>query len=109
MAAKKRRPPEPVEPVEMNGVRYEAPMEGEVDGTWYLGGVVMATDAASAAALWSVRVVGPTDDPDMEGDKNTRFITQLEPHPPVLRVHVDDGSVWDLDPVSRTAAEVAAG
>ena len=106
--AKKRREPDPVDPVEMDGVRYSAPLDGEVDGIGYLSGVVVAEDAVSGAALWSGLVCGPIDDPDMEGDKLDRFITTLEPHPPVLRVHVDDGSIWDLDPVTRTAAEVAA-
>lgn len=59
------------------GVRYESVIWGRASGLGQNGGFVRAVDAASGSVLWLHRVFAIAYDPDMEQDKQDRFITRL--------------------------------
>ncbi len=65
MADRKREEPAPVEPVILDGVRYEAPLLGGEVGAAQDSGVLAAFDATTGALLWTV-IVYVHENPDDE-------------------------------------------
>ncbi len=103
--AKKRAAPEPVEPVVVGNVRYEAPPWGKTSGQGQNGGVVVAHDAATGAELWSAKVYTIAYKPEMEADKQDVFIIDMKASPDgrALLLADDRGRRWRLDLASHAA------
>ena len=104
--AKKRAGPEPVDPVVIGAVRFEAPPDGKAKGLGQNGGFVVAHDAATGAELWTAKVYAITYKADMEGDKQDVFIIEMKPSPDgrSLLVSDDRGRRWKIDLASHAAA-----
>lgn len=109
MCSKKRDEPDPVLPVEIGSVRYEAPMEPEIDGTVHWGGAVAAYDIDSGDQLWVQAIYTISPDPDMEDDKQDVFVTALTKAEggKALLVENEDGERFRLDLTSRAVTLVA--
>jgi hypothetical protein len=75
---KKRRGPDPVDPVRLGGIRYEAMPWGKARGLSQNGGYVAAIDEKTGDELWLLKVYDVTYDGDMEGDKQDVFVTSLD-------------------------------
>ena len=107
--AKKRAGPEPVEPVVVGGVRFEAPSDGKAKGLGQNGGFVVAHDAASGAELWTAKVYTITYAANMEGDKQDVFIIDMKPSPDAraLLVADDRGRRWRIDLATHAVAQDA--
>ena len=97
--AKKRAGPEPVDPVVIGAVRFEAPADGKAKGLGQNGGFVVAHDAATGAELWTAKVYAIAYKADMEGDKQDIFIIEMKPSPDgrALLVTDDRGRRWKVD------------
>lgn len=103
--AKKRAAPEPVEPVVIGNVRFEAPFNGKARGLGQNGGIVTALDASTGAELWSVVVYPITYAPNLEADKQDVFIIDMAASPDGKALIVSDerGRRWRVDLATRTA------
>jgi hypothetical protein len=104
--AKKRAGPEPVDPVVIGAVRFEAPTDGKAKGLGQNGGIVVAHDAASGAELWTAKVYAITYAANMEADKQDVFIIEMKPSADsrALRVTDDRGRRWRVDLATHAAA-----
>ncbi len=79
MADKKRAEPDPIEPIVLDGIRYEAPHVSPADDNVPDGGVVVAIQQATGRLLWHAVIYDqPAYDPDMESDKQDVFITSMQ-------------------------------
>lgn len=103
--AKKRAAPDPVDPVVIGSVRFEAPPWGKAQGLGQNGGIVVAHDAASGAELWSTKVYIIAYKPDMEADKQDVFIIDMKASADgkALLVADDRGRRWRLDLATHAA------
>ncbi len=103
--AKKRAGPEPVDPVVIGAVRFEAPADGKAKGLGQNGGFVVAHDAATGAELWTAKVYAIAYKADMEGDKQDIFIIGMKPSPDgrALLVTDDRGRRWKVDLATHAA------
>ena len=77
VAAKKRREPEPVPPIEFEGMRYEAPLAGSLYGYQQDGGIVIARNLANNTLAWSQRIYENEYESDIEEDKQDVFIAKM--------------------------------
>ena len=104
--AKKRAGPEPVEPVVIGAVRFEAPTDGKAHGLGQNGGYVVAHDAASGATLWTTQVYAISYAANLEADKQDVFIVEMKPSAggKALRVTDDRGRRWTVDLATHAAA-----
>jgi hypothetical protein len=104
--AKKRAAPEPVDPVVIGGLRFEAPADGKAKGLGQNGGIVVAHDAASGAELWTVKVYPFAYAANLEADKQDVFITDMKPSPDARSLLVTDerGRRWRVDLATHAAA-----
>lgn len=75
----KRRAPKPVEPVEINNVRYEVVRAAKARGLGHDGGVIAAVDVASGKELWTLDVYQTVYDQNEEQDVQEVYITKLGP------------------------------
>lgn len=101
-AAKRVGPPD-VEPVTIDGVRYEAVHWGRERGLGQNGGYLEAVDAASGASLWLLQVYAIDYDPDLEEDVQDVFIETLKAGPRgTLKVVDERGRRYAVDPATRT-------
>ena len=103
---KKRAGPEPVDPVVIGALRFEAPADGKAKGLGQNGGFVVAHDAATGAELWTAKVYAIAYKADMEADKQDVFIIEMKPSPDAraLLVTDDRGRRWRVDLASHAAA-----
>ena len=76
-ADKKRRAPDAVPPVEINGVRYESVILGATYGYQQDGGIVIARDAKSGNLLWSQIIYATNYNDDKESDKQDILIKSM--------------------------------
>ena len=98
----KREGPDPVEPVVVGALRYEAPHYALEVGGQQNGGHVTATDVASGERLWTVRVYETAYDPLRERDVQDVFITSLvDAGGGRLAIEDEDGRRYTLDTASR--------
>jgi hypothetical protein len=104
--ARKRAGPEPVDPVMLGAVRFEAPSDGKARGLGQNGGFVVARDAASGVELWRTKVYAITYAANLEGDKQDIFIIEMKPSPDAraLQVTDDRGRRWRIDLATHAAA-----
>lgn len=100
----KREAPDPVAPVTIGSVRYEAPhFAGDVGGTQN-GGYITANDVASGERLWTLRVFETIYDPAREQDVQDVFITRLtDLGGGRLQVDDEEGRRHVVDLASRAA------
>ncbi len=92
-----RNPPEPIDPVEKDGVRYEVVHWGNIAGYQQNGGIVEAYNAADDTPLWSVLVYTIEYNPDLEGDVQDIFITQMSLEDGYLEVKNERGGVYHIN------------
>jgi hypothetical protein len=100
---KKRSAPEPVEPVYLGNMRYEALHWGKERGLGQNGGFVVAFDQSTGAEQWIVRLYEIRYDPNMEADKQDIFLTALTADKPGSRLLAEDehGRRFALNVFSR--------
>ena len=75
----KRAAPKPVEPVEINKVRYEVVRAAKAHGFGQDGGVIVATDTTTGKELWTLKVYQTHYDQAEEQDVQEVYITKLTP------------------------------
>lgn len=104
-AAKKRAAPDPVDPVVIGNVRFEAPPWGKARGLGQNGGFVVAHDAATGAELWTAKVYAIAYKADMEADKQDVFIIDMKASADgkALLVADDRGRRWRVDLATHAA------
>jgi len=104
-----REGPEPVAPVEMGGIRYEAIHWGKVEGLGQNGGHVRAFDQASGKELWTLKLYDIDYEQDMEPDRLDVFITSLAPGEDgdSLIVEDENGRRFRLDLASREVEQLS--
>src|SRR3712207_8877200 len=78
MPSPKRVGPDPVEPVTLAGLRFEAVHWGKERGWGQNGGYVAAVDPATRKEAWTLKAYDVTYDGRMEDDVQDVFITTLE-------------------------------
>jgi hypothetical protein len=105
--SKKRREPENVDPVEANGIRYEAPLQGALYGYAQDGGIIIARDADSGELEWTQRIYKVSYDKDIEDDKQDIFISKLSlaEGRTVLNIKNERGVQFNLDLIDRSVVE----
>jgi hypothetical protein len=77
-ANKKRAAPDPVEPITLGGVRYEAVQFGKARGLEQNGGYITATDVKTGNELWLIKIYDVRYVGDMEPDKQDVFISAMQ-------------------------------
>lgn len=90
-----RSNPAPVEPVELNGVKYKAPTYDPVSG--YTVGFVEARDSANKRLIWSRQIYVVKYDTNMETDVQDVYITRLVLDNNLLRIYTERGYEYELD------------
>lgn len=75
--AKKRLGPAKVEPVTIDGVRYEAIQWGKARDLDQNGGYIGAYDQNTGKELWLLKIYDVSYEGDIEDDKQDIFITRL--------------------------------
>ena len=105
--SKKRREPENVEPVEANGIRYEAPQQGALYGYAQDGGIIIARNADNGELEWTQRIYKISYDKDMEDDKQDIFISNisLAEEGAVLQIKNEHGAQFNLSLIDRSVVE----
>lgn len=106
--SKKRREPDPVEPVVLGHIRYEAPLDAVSDAAPTWGATVIAHDVETGAELWRAGIFRPVVNPRMERDKQDVFITRLTAIEggAALLVESEDGAAHRLDLADRAVTQV---
>jgi len=103
----KREGPDPVEPVTINGIRYEAIHWGSEINVGQNGGYIAAVDPATGTRLWTLKGYNINYDPLRERDVQDVFITSLAGGSDgKLRVIDEEGRNFIVDPQSRTATQI---
>ena len=99
MTMKKRTAPSRVEPVRLDGVRYERMGSGKGRGLGQNGGYVAAIDERSGEELWIQKIYDVQYVGDMEQDKQDVYITglSLDPSRRALLVKNERGERFALD------------
>ncbi len=77
-ANKKRAAPDPIEPITLDGVRYEAVQFGKGRGLEQNGGYITATDIKTGKELWLLKIYDVRYLGDMEPDKQDILISAME-------------------------------
>ncbi len=97
-AQKKRAAPPPPVNVTAGGVRYATARGADQAGT------IIASDAATGAALWQVALYPTRTDPALEADKQDVFITRLRlaDRRRALIATDERGRRWRLELATRT-------
>jgi hypothetical protein len=72
-----RLPPPAVPPVVRDGVRYAQAPDGRAAGVPQVGGVLVASDAATGKRLWALAVYHAGIDPKMEADAQWVFFRSM--------------------------------
>jgi hypothetical protein len=100
----KREAPDPVAPVVIGSIRYEAPhFAGDVGGSQN-GGYLTANDVASGERLWALRVYETVYDKDREQDVQDVFITRLaDLGGGKLQVQDEEDRTYTVDLATRKA------
>ena len=104
MTMKKRTAPGQVEPVRLDGVRYERMGSGNVRDLGQNGGYVVAIDDQTGEELWVRKIYDIEYDDEIEEDKQDVFITGLavDLAKRVLLVSNERGERFVLDIDHRT-------
>ncbi len=104
-----RAMPDPVPPVTVGGVRYEAPHWGRERGLGQNGGFVRAVEAASGNELWLLQVYQTVYDESKETDVQDVFLTSLTANPSkagTLLAANERGERFEIDPATRQVAKL---
>lgn len=110
VAAKKRREPEPVPPIEFAGMRYEAPLAGSPYGYQQDGGIVVARDLKNNTLVWTQRIYATEYGDDIEEDKQEVFIARMVLTTDNGALHIQDeqGVEYRLSLTDRSVVRIAA-
>ena len=102
----KRAGPDPVDPIAIGGIRYEAPHWGKELGVEQNGGYIAAYDESTSERLWILRVYEAVYDSKRERDVQDVFITRLsvDEADGELRVEDEDGRTFKVDRQSRSVS-----
>ncbi len=73
----KRSAPDPVAPIEHNGVIYSVEHWGKTKDSNQNGGLIIATDSKTNKVLWQKLIYKIEYDNNLEGDVQDVFITKL--------------------------------
>lgn len=104
----KRRGPKPVDPIEINKVRYEVVPGAKSRGFPQDGGVVAAIDTATQRELWTLVVYKTNYDSNEEIDVQERYITRLSVAPGgLLRVENEAKKAFLIDLQTREVKETS--
>lgn len=100
--AGKRIAPPVVEPILVDGLRFEAIHWGRQRGLDQNGGYIAALDPASGAEVWTLRVYEIVYDADLESDVQDLFIERFEsPGDGTLIVIDEDGGRYVVNVAAR--------
>jgi len=77
-ANKKRAAPDPIEPITLDGIRYEAVQVGKARGLEQNGGYITAIDIKTGKELWLIKIYDVRYLGDMEPDKQDILISAME-------------------------------
>ena len=94
----KRIEPQPVSPVQANGVEYSADGDGRIQ-------YVVATDTATSRQLWKVRIFRTHIKLWVEEDTQWVFITNLELDGNTLVIRDEKARCYALDLVTKHVAK----
>jgi len=97
----KREGPDTVNPVTINGIRFEAVHWGKDLGVEQNGGYIAAVDPLSGERLWTLMVYAIDYDADRERDVQDLFITSLTETDGKLKVVNEDEREFIVDPQTR--------
>lgn len=104
---KDRRAPASIPAVEHDGIRYEQASDGRAVGAAQVGGVLVASDAATGARLWTLAVYCNPIDQDREADVQWVFFTSMVfADNGMLRISNEAGKSFLVDVKKRTVTPV---
>jgi len=85
----KRIAPRPLKPIAIDGVECSAPVEHM--------GFVEARDAKTGELIWSRQIYVVVKDPQLEGDVQDVFVSEIRPEGHALIIANERGSQYRLD------------
>ena len=97
----KREGPEPVEPVEIHGLRISIPHFGKRIGLEQNGRYLAAKDSATGEHLWLLRIYEVHYNPKKEEDVQDLFITEMGVRDGMVRVKEEMGRVYAVDVLNK--------
>ncbi len=97
MKMSKRIGPDPVEPVELHGMRILVPHSGREIGVAQNGGYIEAVDAITGIHLWHLMVYETKYITGKERDVQDVFIVKIGVRDGLLRVKEEYGRVYEID------------
>lgn len=102
MKLSKRIGPDPVEPVELHGMRILVPHDGQAIGVEQNGGYIAAVDAVTGAHLWYLRIYETKYIKGKERDVQDVFIVKMGVRAGLLRVKEEYGRVYEVDVCNKS-------
>lgn len=102
MKLSKRIGPDPVEPVELHGMRILVPHYGHEIGVEQNGGYIEAVDALTNTHLWYLMIYQTKYLQGKERDVQDVFIVQMGVRDGLLRVKEEFGRVYEVDVAQKT-------
>jgi hypothetical protein len=102
----KREGPQPVLPVEVHGLRIEAPHSSSDSGTAHDGGFLVAYDTATGDRLWDLEVYRVDYNQERELDVQDVFITSLTVQEGKILVRNEATREYLVDAVSRSVTKL---
>lgn len=97
MKLSKRIGPDPVESVELNGMRIQVPHYGNEVGVEQNGGYIEAVDAITGSHLWYLMIYETKYINGKERDVQDVFIVKIGVRDGFLRVKEEFGRVYEVD------------
>ncbi|EIC30774.1 hypothetical protein Metal_3096 [Methylomicrobium album BG8] len=103
----KRKAPKPVDPVEIDHIRYEVVRGAKSRGFDQNGGVIAAIDMTKNEELWTLVVYRTVYDPNEEKDVQEVHITDMtaSPDKSQLRIENEAHKIYLLDLRTRDVTE----
>ena len=102
MKLSKRMGPDPVEPVELHGMRIHVPHYGQEIGVEQNGGYIEAVDAITGNHLWYLMIYETKYIKGKERDVQDVFIVQIGVRDGFLRVKEEFGRVYVVDVLNKS-------
>jgi hypothetical protein len=100
-----RIPAPRVDPIDVDGVRYEQVRNGLLVGLDQMGGWLAAVDIASGQQLWVLKVYDNRRDPSLEGDAQDVFFRSMSRQPDgTLLIENERRRRFVVDPSRRSVA-----
>lgn len=102
MKLRKRIGPDPVEPVELHGMKIHVPHFAQEIGFEQNGGYIEAVDAITGNHQWYLMIYETKYINGRERDVQDNFIVQLGVRDGILRVKEEYGRVYAVDVCKKT-------